>query len=274
MQVIVSSAFSGGQYTIDTQDFWIAYGWMIESGGDDFLQLYKSKEVYSKDWKGQNGKQYDLSKRFFDDKVVTLSGYLIAEDEDDFWIKYLALWDLFKAPGARSIYSFELKQTFSAFYLDSPNAKRLTRLVDHPGKIAMKLDIQFQVMFMEFEPPISVPRPPKVNAGPDRTIRIADAEIVLSGASITANSGASITSINWAYVSSSPSGLSLAIQNQTSLTPRLYNPNSGPLAIGVYTISLTAVDSNGRQSTDEMKLTVLADGAVSTGFPYPLPITL
>ncbi len=152
MQVIVRDDFTG-QYSIDSFDFWESFRWMIETGGDDLLQLYKSKEVYSKDWKRQNGRQYDLTQRVFDDKTVTLSGYLIADDEGDFWARYLALWDLLKSQGARAIYSYDLKQTFSAFYLNSPGAKKLTPLAGYPGKIAMKLDIQFQVMFMEMGAP-------------------------------------------------------------------------------------------------------------------------
>lgn len=154
MQVIVSGDFTGEQYTIDSLDFWTAFGWMIESGNDELMALPDSKEVYSKDWKGENGKQYDLTKRYFEDKVVTLAGYIIAETKADYWNKYKALWNLLKSPGTREIYSYELEQTFGAFYLKSPGVKRFTRLQDFPDKIAVKVDITFQVMFSDLTPPI------------------------------------------------------------------------------------------------------------------------
>ena len=270
MQVVVNGDFSD-QYTIDSYDFWVTYGWMIESGGDDLLQLYKSKEVYSKEWKGQNGKQYDLSKRFFEDKVVTLSGYLIAENEADFWTKYLSLWDLLKLPGTRYIYSFELKQTVSAFYLDSPNSKRFTRLVDHPGKIAMKLDIQFQVMYMEMEPPTSSPRSPIVNAGPDKIITLPANQVPIFQASARARGSASLTTLLWELEYTSPVGLTAAIMGYSTINPTIFSLNSA----GIYSFKLTVTDSNGLSSVDTMQINVLPEQIEQNNkFTYTFPFNL
>lgn len=96
MQIIVTGDLSG-QFTIDTLDMWVHFRYAVESLGDDLLRWTPSKEVYSYDWKGQNGKQYDLTKRFYDDKEATISGVLAADDEDDFWERYIAFENLWKA---------------------------------------------------------------------------------------------------------------------------------------------------------------------------------
>jgi len=140
-------------YTIDNLDYWDAFGYMVDSGSDAFLALADSKEVFSIDFKDQHGKQYDLSKRFFEDKTVTQTGYIIARSKAEFWQKYIALWNLLKSPGVRTIYSYELEQSFAAFYLKSPGVKRFTQLQGYPSLIAMKLDLTFQVMFLDFLQP-------------------------------------------------------------------------------------------------------------------------
>lgn len=259
--------FTGEQYTIESQDLWLVFGWMIKSGGDDLLQLYKSKEVYSYDWKDQNGRQYDLSQRFFEDKVVTLSGILIADDEEDFWTKYLALWDLLKSPGSKTLYSYDLKQTFSVFYLDTPNPKKLTPLADYPGKIGMNLDIQMQVMFMDFDPPVVVPRPPIVYAGGSRTIILPTSSLVVSGATATPRGGATITGLLWEFVSGPATP---TITGSTTLTPTF----NGMVTAGTYTYKLTATDSNSLSANTNKIVTVLPEGSTPTGFPLTLPFTL
>jgi hypothetical protein len=140
-------------YKIDELDYWTAFNYMIESGSDDFLAMPDSKEVYSIDFKDGNGKQYDLTKRYFEDKVVTQSGYILANTKGEFWEKYIALWNLITSPGARTIYCYELEQYFSAFYLKSPGVKRFTRLQNYPDLIAVKVDITWQVMYSEFVQP-------------------------------------------------------------------------------------------------------------------------
>ncbi|MEJ2905098.1 hypothetical protein WAE58_21815 [Pedobacter panaciterrae] len=269
MQVFVHGDLSG-QYKIGGLDLWDNYNYFIETGSDDLLQLYKSKEVYSHDWKGQNGKQYDLSKRFFEDKIVTLSGYLIANTKEQFWTKYLAIWDLFKSPGSRLLYSNELEQTFSVFYLDSPNPKRFTRLQEFPDKVVMKLDIQLQVMFMEFESPSSVPQPPIVNAGGNKTITLPTNQLTISGASATPKGGATIIQYSWEYNYSIPNGLTATLTLANTISPKVADLNTP----GVYHFFFTAVDSNGKQSSDNMTITVLPEPVSNNSFPYTLPFNL
>jgi len=259
-----------GVYKFDGLDAWDAYKWSIESGSDDLLQLYKSKEVYSKDWKGQNGRQYDLTKRFFEDKVATLSGPIIADSKEEFWEKYLAFWNYLKSPGAKLLYSHELEQTFSVFYLDSPNTKRLTRLQGDPNKIAMKLEIQFQVMFMEFEPPSSVPQPPVVNAGGNKSITLPTNQLTITGASATPKGGATIIQYSWEYNYSTPNGLTATLTLANSISPKVADLNTP----GVYHFLFTAVDSNGKQSSDNMTITVLPEPVSNNSLPYTLPFNL
>lgn len=266
MQVVVSGIFTGEQYIFEEQDVWTAYGYMVESGGDGLLALYKSKEVYSKDWKGQNGRQYDLSQRFFEDKVVTLSGVIVADDETDFWDKYLAFWDVLSSPGAKTLYSNDLKQTFSTFYLDSPGTKKLTPLADWPGKIGMKLDIQLQVMFLEMEPPSSEPRPPLVYTGGARTIILPTTSLAVTGATVTPRSGSSITGVLWEFVSGPATP---GITGSTTLTPTF----TGMTVAGTYIFKLTATDSNSLSTSANKTVTVLPEGSTPTGgFPYSFPL--
>ncbi|WP_448104743.1 PKD domain-containing protein [Pedobacter panaciterrae] len=260
---------ASGLYKFDGLDVWNTYGYAVGSGSDDLLQLYKSKEVYSYDWKGQNGRQYDLSKRYFDDKVATLSGHIVVATKEEFWQKYLALWEFLKSPGAKFLYSHELEQTFSVFYLDSPNVKRFTRLQEFPEMITVQVDIQLQVMFMEMEPPSSTPQPPIVNAGTDKSITLPTNELIITGASVVPKGGATIVSLLWEYMYSVPEGRSATVTQQTTMTPKV----SLLTQPGIYHFLFTAVDSNGLQSDDEMTITVNEE-TVNDSFPYTLPFNL
>lgn len=261
---------ASGLYKLEGLDVWTGYNYAVGSGSDDLLQLYKSKEVYSFDWKGQNGRQYDLTKRFFEDKIVTISGHIVVDTKEEFWQKYLALWNLLKSPGAKLLYSFELEQTFSVFYLDSPNTKRFTRLQEFPDMIAVKVDLQLQVMFMEMEPPSSVPQPPIVNAGGDRTITLPTNQLTISGASATPKGGAVISNMLWEYMYSIPEGLQALVSQQTTLTPKI----SLLTEPGAYRFLFTAVDSNGNQSDDQMTINVLPEPVSNNSLPYTLPFNL
>lgn len=260
-----------GLYKIDGLDLGASFNYLVSSGSDDLLQLPESKEVYTYDWKGQNGKQYDLTKRFFDDKEVTFTGHIIADDKTEFWTKYLALRDLLMAPGTRMIYSFELEQTFGAFYLKSPGVKRFTRLQGFPDKIAMKLDLTFQVMFSDLEIPAAEPRPPLVNAGPDKIIRLPVNQVPITQATASARGSGSITTLLWTLDYTSPVGMTAAIQGYSTVNPTIFNLNSE----GLYSFKLAVTDSNGLSAIDEMQITVLPEQIDRNNeFTYTFPYNL
>nr|GEZ91839.1 hypothetical protein [Tanacetum cinerariifolium] len=125
----------------------------VSSGNDQLLKLPKSKEPYSYDWGGQNGKEYDLTNRFFEDKNVTFSGHILADSKADFWSKYISLWNVLKSAGLRSIYSTELEQTFNGFYTEMNSAERFTRLQEYPDSVAVAVEITFQLVYSEILPP-------------------------------------------------------------------------------------------------------------------------
>ena len=238
---------------------------MVESGSDDLLQLPASKEVYSYDWKGQNGRQYDLSKRFFDDKKVTFSGYFITNTKAEFWQKYLAFWNLLKSPGVRTIFANELEQTFSCFYLESSNTKRFTKLRDFPDKIAVKVDLTLQVMFSEMTQPGADPIPPLVNAGIDKSITLPTNQVQITDAIVTAQGGATISSTVWDVLSTSPAGLTATLSSGI-------NPTVSGLSAGQYTLRLRATDNNGLTAQDTMTINVAP--SLPTGFPFTFPFNL
>ena len=261
---------ASGLYNLEGLDVWTGYSYAVGSGSDDLLQLYKSKEVYSFDWKGQNGRQYDLTKRFFEDKIVTISGHIVVKTKEEFWEKYLSLWNLLRSPGSKLLYSHELEQTFSVFYLDSPNAKRFTRLQEFPDMIAVKVDLQLQVMFMEMEPPSSVPQPPVVNAGGNKSITLPTNQLTISGASAIPKGGATIIQYSWEYNYSIPNGLTATLTLENTISPKVADLNTP----GVYHFFFTAVDSNGKQSSDNMTITVLPEPVSNNSLPYTLPFNL
>lgn len=270
MQVFVTGDLTN-QYNIDSKNFWEEYGYVVDSGSDDLLGIEKSKEVYSFDWKGQHGKEYDLTKRFFEDKTATLTGHLIASDKTEFWTKYTALINLLKAPGVRMIYSFELEQTFAGFYLESPGVKRLTRLLEFPGKIAMKLDLTFQIMYSEFEIPGSEPRPPLVDAGPDKIITLPVNQVPITQASASARGSASISTLVWELDYTSPAGMTAAIMGYSTINPTIFNLNSA----GLYSFKLTVTDSKGLSAVDSMQITVLPEEVEQNNqFTYTFPYNL
>lgn len=133
-----------GKYKIDGLDMFDTYGVVVSDGSDDFLAFPNSKEVYFHDFKDENGKQYWLGQRFFEDKTAILSITLLADTEESFKTKRDALWARLSASGERTIYINELDMSFQCFYKSTKSTERLTRI--KVGQVAVKMQLEFQVI--------------------------------------------------------------------------------------------------------------------------------
>lgn len=98
-----------------------------------------------------------------------------------------------------------------------------------------------------------VNQPPSVSAGSDLVVKLSTSEgaatASLSGSAVP-NSGSSITSILWSKVS----GETLSIANETSLNTTITFTQTGS-----YILRLTATDSNGLSSSDDLSIVVEKD---------------
>lgn len=131
-----------GRYFIDGADLWTYYGVGVESGSDDFLKMPKPKERTTHDWTDENGIDVDLSRTFVEPKEAELKCHLIANDENDFWIKYQRLLATLLQPGLRRLSITELNRDFYVFYKEMAQYQRFTRL-QHTNLVACKFGIKF-----------------------------------------------------------------------------------------------------------------------------------
>jgi hypothetical protein len=98
--------------------------------------------------------------------------------------------------------------------------------------------------------------PPVVNAGSSQTISVPSNSATLVGSATSPNSGGSVVSYSWSFVSGPE-------------TPTLSTPNSqvtsvsGMDSLGNYLFSLSATDNGGRQGTGQTTVTVSSGEAVS-----------
>ena len=132
-----------GAYRLNNFDFYDTFGFVVESGSNDFLKLPTRKEPYSKNWGDENGTEYDLSHPFFEDAPATLTGAIIANNEADFWNKYYTFWGLLKSPGALTLYIGEFETNFLVYYKSMNSVDRKTRIKFEP-RIGVKIEITFQ----------------------------------------------------------------------------------------------------------------------------------
>lgn len=132
------------RYFLDGIDMYTAYGYIVTSGSDSFLQLPKRKEPLSHDWKDENGIEYDLlSPATFEARTISLKGYIVALNETDFWAKYNAFKAKLQQTGAMPLKCQELNMTVSVIYKECSQVNRRTR-VRNSALIGMEFDLLFQ----------------------------------------------------------------------------------------------------------------------------------
>jgi hypothetical protein len=139
-----------GLYTLNAQDLYKEFGFVVSSGSDDFLKMPTRKDPLSADWADQDGTDYNLDNPFFEDSPAVLKGMLVADSEADFWEKYYAFWAVLKSEGRLTLYINELDQNFYVFYKEMSSIGRLTRIKD-TDKIGVNISITFQNISSSFE---------------------------------------------------------------------------------------------------------------------------
>jgi hypothetical protein len=134
-----------GLYRLNNFDFYDTFGFVVESGTDDFLKFPTRNEPYSKKWAEQNVKEYDLSHPFFEDAPATFTGAIVADNEADFWNKYYSFWGLLKSPGSLTLYINEFETNFLVFYKSMNTVKRVTR-IKGASQVVVRVEITFQII--------------------------------------------------------------------------------------------------------------------------------
>jgi hypothetical protein len=136
-----------GQYELQGIDMYARYGWFSKerSSSDDLLKFAKAKDPEEHDWQDENGKEYDLDARLVEDSLITLTGYMEAPNEAEYWRRYYQLRAALLQPGELNLYSFEAGKNFKVFYKDNTKFRRLTRIKD-VSYICVEMDFQLQLI--------------------------------------------------------------------------------------------------------------------------------
>ncbi|GAA4338446.1 hypothetical protein GCM10023149_48420 [Mucilaginibacter gynuensis] len=135
---------ASGLYSIDGQDWFDTYGFAVASGSDDFLKFPERKPPPSKSWDDEHGIDVDLTEPFFKEKEISIGGAIFAQNEDDFWLKYKAMFTMLSKPGTRRMYVNELGRSFYIYYQACTAFTRLTRIKnDNRGKVRCDYTLKF-----------------------------------------------------------------------------------------------------------------------------------
>jgi hypothetical protein len=134
------------QYDINGINLYDNFGFVAESGKKGLLMFPKSKETYKKNWGDQNGSEYDLSARYFEDNTAVLSGAIVAQGSADFWTKYDGLRDLLVSNDAKTLYAHNLNRNFSVYYDEMTDLDPLTPF-SPSDQIIVKISLSFIVMW-------------------------------------------------------------------------------------------------------------------------------
>lgn len=146
-----------GYFFMDGMDLWVQFGLFIEKGSADFLRYPPKKESITHDWLDSNGLDVDLSRVFFKERQVTLNCGIIAETEEDFWLKHDSFIATLAQPGTRRLMfkSHGDKQYF-VYYKDCSNYTQVKALKGQEADIfgANRVAARFSLIIEEPEPQI------------------------------------------------------------------------------------------------------------------------
>lgn len=141
---------SAGNYYINGKDFFTTFGIVVESGSDDFLKYPAAKETLKHDYGDANGVDVDLSRKYFSEKLCTLSCAFIAVDEASYWEKYGRFFAEISQPGTLRITIAAFNRSFNCYYKEMTTIKRLTKL--KVGQLAGMFAAKFDITFVDIEP--------------------------------------------------------------------------------------------------------------------------
>lgn len=137
-----------GYYWIDGIDLWIAFGMIIEKGSTEFLLLPKKKDSITHDWKDTHGIDTDLSKIVLDQREGTLQMAIIADSEEDFWIKHDSFIATLMKPGTRRLQiKAHQNRSYYIYYKSPGNYTQIKKLTGKdedffgPNKVMAKFSI-------------------------------------------------------------------------------------------------------------------------------------
>lgn len=136
---------------IDGIDLWSAFNLVIHKGATTFLELPPKKEGIEHDWLDADGKEFDLSKIFFQSREITLDCSIIATDEAAFIQKRDLLLNQFRKPGHRRLqFRSTGQRSFYVFYKDSSGWTAREALKGTPAE--GQVMYSFNLVFVETNP--------------------------------------------------------------------------------------------------------------------------
>lgn len=132
---MINLAKTSGLYSINDLDIFTTWGLVIRSGTDDLLKYPDRKPpAISKDWGDEDGLDVDTSTPKFKEKEANLLISIIANNENDFWTKYNALFDnVLSQPGEFRFYVAEFDRSFFLYYDSTTSTSRLTKIKIDPN---------------------------------------------------------------------------------------------------------------------------------------------
>jgi hypothetical protein len=140
-----------GRWFIDGIDIFLNWKIGIEKASEDLLRFPPKKESIVHDWKDAHGKDYDLSKKYFDERISTLDLWIITDSEDEFWTNRNALIAQLMKPGLnRLTLANHGMRDYFFFYVSTSSWKDVVKLRGENGE--KKIGHKFQITICEPQP--------------------------------------------------------------------------------------------------------------------------
>ena len=135
------------KYKLNNVDMYTAYGFFGKDGASNpLLTPRKRKPVYSNNWAERNGAEWDLDAPVkYEDRQLTLSGYVIGISESDFHTKFNALKAVFANTGYQVLSCVDLGSGYDAkvFCTDWREVRKLWD-IKNGGSVVVEIEIQLQ----------------------------------------------------------------------------------------------------------------------------------
>lgn len=123
------------------------YKLIIQTGTAELLELPERKEVFSNDWREENGQEYDLSLAKYKDKEVTLSCCFLCNDDADYWNCYNSFWQAIRGGGWLTLYIHDHSKTYNVFYKKTSGWKKGSKRLKDVSKVLVKFQLTLQVQY-------------------------------------------------------------------------------------------------------------------------------
>lgn len=144
------------EYSFNDLDGYLTYGWIMESGGRDLIRPPKLKDPLSLSWPDQNGTQYDLSVKYFEEKNITITGVILGTSIADFFAKEDAFFTMWAQPGTIRLYKKSYDRSFYVFMKDCTNVTEITKFKEYGQMIGMRYSISICEPVPNFAKPFNL----------------------------------------------------------------------------------------------------------------------